>query len=133
MVMFSLTCWLTILMMLFVLYICCLAANMSGTLNGNDTQDVDLDVGSSDVLKCELLPIGLSNQLGGVWTARINGSVSELVSLYQNDSGVFVVPRNGINYDLTGETVVECIYSTPEGLPIHQFNRTVRINGEPFE
>ena len=103
---------------------------MTGTLNGNDTQDIILDKGSSNVLQCELLPIGLSNQLGGIWSVRINGVVDQLLSVYQNDSGAFVLPPDGTSYDHMGETVVECIYSTPDGDTIYQFNRTVQIRGE---
>lgn len=107
------------------------AEKMEGTLNGSNTDDPTLTVGDDDVLKCDLIPLGLAANLSGEWHAFVDGQAAEIVSINVTGGHAFVVPPTPPgHYAKPGSVVVRCVFQTPEGDVLFESNHTVTVTGE---
>ncbi|GAA56009.1 hypothetical protein CLF_109635 [Clonorchis sinensis] len=108
-----------------------LPANLTGTLDRENTDDPVLDVGDNKQLECDLLPLGLAAELDGVWKATVNGAAADIVEIDHTANRAKIRPRNPPGY-YTQETsfVVNCVLlaSDDNETVILQFNRTVTVN-----
>ncbi|KAG5448799.1 hypothetical protein CSKR_111508 [Clonorchis sinensis] len=107
-----------------------LPANLTGTLDRENTDDPVLDVGDNKQLECDLLPLGLAAELDGVWKATVNGAAADIVEIDHTANRAKIRPRNPPGY-YTQETsfVVNCVLlaSDDNETVILQFNRTVTV------
>ena len=100
-------------------------------MNGNDSTDQTVNVGDRDQLECDLIPLGLAGELDGEWRAYVDDESVAIVSI-DNASGRAVIapPDPPGYYANVGEVQVRCVFVTPEGDVITEFNRTVIVTGE---
>lgn len=104
---------------------------MTGTLNGNDSGDQTVSFGESKPFVCDLVPLDAADRLDGTWAAFVEGQAADIVSVNMSDGRAHIVPRDPPGYYASvGEVQVKCVFSTPTGDVIHQFNRTISIEGK---
>ncbi|TGZ46119.1 hypothetical protein CRM22_011143, partial [Opisthorchis felineus] len=84
--------------------------NITDTLDGENTDDPVLNVGDNKQLECDLLPLGVANELDGVWKATVNGAAADIVEIDHTANRAKIRPRNPPGY-YTQETsfVVTCV------------------------
>ncbi|CAH8582217.1 unnamed protein product [Dicrocoelium dendriticum] len=105
-----------------------LPAHMAGTLNGNDTDNQTVHVGDDRELECDLVPADAAGRLDGVWTVQVYGDSVQIVSVQIVDGRAKVVPPDPPGrYTTTGEVLVKCLFQTPDGDPLYEFNRSVTV------
>ncbi|CAH8863885.1 unnamed protein product [Trichobilharzia szidati] len=81
-----------------------------GTLNGKDTSDVVVGVGSSEKFKCGLLPHHFKIELMGYWEAEVVRGRSTLISIQKcYRQAVIGPPENSLNYTMKGYLQIQCI------------------------
>nr|CAH8863792.1 unnamed protein product [Trichobilharzia regenti] len=81
-----------------------------GTLNGKDTSDVVVGVGSSEKFKCGLLPHHFKIELMGYWEAEVVRGQSTLISIQKcYRQAVIGPPENSLNYTMKGYLQIQCI------------------------
>lgn len=109
------------------------AENVNGTLNGEDGGDQTVSVGESKQFVCDMLPVDAAERLHGKWTAYVNGQAADIVSVNMSDGRAVIVPRDPPGfYTSVGEVQVQCVFSTPTGDIIYEFNRTISVEGACF-
>ncbi|KAF6777060.1 hypothetical protein AHF37_03617 [Paragonimus kellicotti] len=105
--------------------------NLTGTINGKDTGDQKVTVGENRTYVCDILNLNGSETTGGIWTAQVFGKDADLVEIQMKNGRASIVPRDPPGfYTSSGQVQVNCVFSTPTGDTIHQFNRTIRITGK---
>ncbi|KAA3672942.1 uncharacterized protein DEA37_0000811 [Paragonimus westermani] len=105
--------------------------NLTGTINGKDTGDQKVTVGESRIYVCDLLGLNGSETSGGTWRAQVFGKDVDLVEIQMKNGLAKVVPRDPPGfYTSAGQVQVHCVFSTPAGDIIYQFNRTITITGK---
>ncbi|KAF5396019.1 hypothetical protein PHET_11209 [Paragonimus heterotremus] len=105
--------------------------NLTGTINGKDTGDQKVTVGENRIYTCDILNLNGSETTGGIWTAQLFGKDVDFVEIQMKNGHARVVPRDPPGfYKSSGQVQVNCVFSTPTGDIIHQFNRTITITGK---
>lgn len=100
-------------------------------MDGNNSGNPVLPVGSDKELECDLLPLGSADSLAGVWSATVNGELADIVEVDSTSGRAKIRPRTPPGrYPNASSFTVTCLFSTPEGKPIFQFNRTVQVTGK---
>ena len=102
-----------------------------GTLNGTDSTDQTVSVGERDELECDLIPLGLAGELGGEWRAYVDDESVAIVSIDNAGGRAVLAPPDPPGYYANaGQVQVRCVFVTPDGDVITEFNRTVTVTGE---
>ncbi|KAF7245091.1 hypothetical protein EG68_09543 [Paragonimus skrjabini miyazakii] len=103
---------------------------MNGTLNGNDTDNQTVEVGHDRPFMCDLVPLDAADRLDGTWTANVYGQAADVVVVDLANGRARVVPRDPPGfYKSVGQVQVHCVFTTPNGTMLFDFNRTVTIGG----
>ncbi|KAA3672943.1 uncharacterized protein DEA37_0000812, partial [Paragonimus westermani] len=103
----------------------------NGTLNGNDTGHQTVLVGQDRPFMCDLVPLDAADRLDGKWTANVYGPVADLVVVDVSNGRARVMPRDPPGfYQSVGQLQVHCVFTTPNGTILYDFNRTVTIRDE---
>lgn len=109
------------------------AVDLTGTVDGNNTADPNLNVGDQKPLECQLLPLGVVDELDGVWEATVNGVAADIVEIDHTANRAIIKPRNPPGH-YTQETsfVVNCVLLTPgpERTRLMEFNKTVKVTSK---
>ncbi|KAF8567999.1 hypothetical protein P879_09576 [Paragonimus westermani] len=102
----------------------------NGTLNGNDTGNQTVFVGQHRPFMCDLVPLDAADRLDGKWTANVYGQLTDLVVVDVSNGRARVMPRDPPGfYQSDGQLQVHCVFTTPNGTMLYDFNRTVTIVG----
>lgn len=103
---------------------------MTGTLNGNDTDNQTVPLGEARQFACDMVPLDATDGLHGKWTARVHGPGADMVDVKMVDNRAHVVPRDPPGfYESMRELQVQCVFSTPDDERIYEFNRTISVTG----
>lgn len=104
---------------------------MDGTLDGNNTGNPQVPLNQSDrVFECDLVPLGAASELDGQWRAYVDGQESSIVSLNMSGGRAIISPPDPPGYyDKVGTVTIVCVFESPSGDPLFQFNRTLEVAG----
>ncbi|CAH8863429.1 unnamed protein product [Trichobilharzia szidati] len=106
-------------------------AGYTGSLNGLTDSDVTVPVGSSDIIKCGLLPNTNEFLTIGYWYARIVNGNKEMISIKICNGQALIQPTNNTDvFYVEGVVEIECILKRYDNNNevIFAFNKTFEVN-----
>ncbi|VDQ08667.1 unnamed protein product [Trichobilharzia regenti] len=109
-------------------------AGYTGSLNGLTDSDVTVPVGSSDIIKCGILPNTNTNEFLtiGYWYARVVNGNKEMISIKLCNGQALIQPTNNSDvFYVEGVVEIECILKRYDNNQvIFAFNKTFEVNGK---
>ncbi|KAG5441995.1 hypothetical protein CSKR_110747 [Clonorchis sinensis] len=101
---------------------------MDGTLDGENSGNLEVTSGSTKEFQCNLVPLDAAKSLNGKWKATVDPAEAATVTGLEDGSSVKTGPPNSQGYQNQWSSfTVSCTFSTPEGTPIYTFERTVAV------
>ncbi|KER19066.1 hypothetical protein T265_12027 [Opisthorchis viverrini] len=106
---------------------------LDGTLDGENSGNSEVTSGSTKEFQCDLVPLDAAKSLNGTWKATVDPTEAASVTTLEADNSVKIGPPDVQGYrDQPSSFNVSCTFSTPEGVALYNFERTVTVKRKRY-